>query len=204
MEKSQGVKFSQSNGEQGKVFSLLPLKPLSQCSGYIFFDPGTAMQCPTAPARNLQITNTTARPTTTHLCSPQLPRCCRIPLFCLWDPSPRRAPCPAPHQPSLAWREAALRQFSAPETSGISLGVSQNSPKAPLIPHSCCTPAGGRRRLHPEHPRPSLRRWHSPRRQGIPHPWGSPYICTEHGSFCNTETKQTPSTRGRRNTGSEA
>lgn len=61
-----------------------------------------------------------------------------------------RAPCPALHHPCLAWRQAVLSQFSALETSGISLSVSQNSPKAPLTSHSCCMAAS--RRLHPEHP----------------------------------------------------
>lgn len=89
------------------------------------------------------------------------PHCfCGIPLFGLWDPSLHRAPCPAPHQPCLAWRQAALSQFSAPETSGISLGVPQNAPKAPLISSSCCTPAqqgaGGSTRSIS---RPSPRRW---------------------------------------------
>lgn len=60
------------------------------------------------------------------------------------------APRPALHHPCLAWRQAVLSQFSALETSGISLSVSQNSPKAPLISYSCCMAAS--RRLHPEHP----------------------------------------------------
>lgn len=111
----------------------------------------------------MQSASTRARPTVTRLSGPR--RCfasvgsccfaCRILLSA-------GAPCPAPHQPCLAWRQAALSQFSAPETSGISLGVSQNSPKAPLISYSCCTPvwqrAGGSTRSIPTRsiPNPAL------------------------------------------------
>lgn len=117
-----------------------------------------------------------------------LHRSCRIPLICESNILLCGALRPAPHHPCLAWRQAVLSQFSALETSGISLSVSQNSPKAPLISYSCCVAAS--RRLHPEHPPRWWQecRWHSPRSSGIPHPWGSPYTCRGQGSFFNPKT----------------
>lgn len=121
--------------------------------------------------------------------SPTPCRCRGILLFCQRDPSLGGARCPAPHQPCLAWRQAAPSQLSAPETSGISLGVSQNSPKAPLIPCSWCYTSTAAS----EHPRPGAvegRLVAQPQAPGIPPPRGSPYIRREQGSSCNAERKQ--------------
>lgn len=121
------------------------------------------------------------------LWSPTLHRFCGIPSFHLQDPLLHGALCPAPPQPCLAWRQAALREFSALETSGISLGVSQNSPSNFLqLLHTSLASSWW---LYPEHP-PQWRwqgcRWDSPRSWGIPHP----YNCRECGSFFNAEIKQ--------------
>lgn len=91
----------------------------------------------------------------------------------------------------MVWQEADPSQFSSPETSGISLGVSQNNPTAPLISYSCCTPAqqqpaaapaaspaqpseaAGMSLVHPQ--------CHSPGG------WGNPYICREKAHFVMPE-----------------
>lgn len=114
-----------------------------------------------------------------------------------------RGSAPSSTSSCLAWRQAVLSQFSALEISGISLSVSQNSPKAPLISYSCCVAAS--RRLHPEHPPRWWQecRWHSPRSSGIPHPWGSPYTCREQGSFL-TPKRTTATQKGQRHAGSTA
>lgn len=98
--------------------------------------PAHTMWCPSHPGQSLPCSPQAPGPDPPSLIS-AVPKSASL----LQDPSLRGAPCPAPHQPCLAWRQAALSQFFASETSGISLGVSQNSPKAPLISYSCCTPA---------------------------------------------------------------
>lgn len=88
----------------------------------------------------LQYTSTKARNTIAHPCSPQLciasvGSCCYICRILLF-----MGLCAQLHIiPAWHGKLAALSQLSTPETSGISLGVSQNSPKAPLISYSCCT-----------------------------------------------------------------
>lgn len=205
-----GLKFPPGNGEEGKVLALLPSKP---CEAMQQLHLLRQVHTPYTLSPNLP--SGPAHPATCHRTSVRsqghpskdLPGSPRAPgmdpsvfpmALLLQDPVVLSGGCLTPGRvmwnqagSRVVWQEADASQFSSPETSGISLGVSQNNPTAPLISYSCCTPAqqqpaaapaaspaqpseaAGMSLVHPQ--------CHSPGG------WGNPYICREKAHFVMPE-----------------